>query len=173
MNKTGLRLTAGREETPIIRSTRRERRCEMAHGNAGNSSEDMIAWRCGMEDQLPRDSDGDALRRLIATGSDLSKEMEIDFAVDIPDRDTGLAFAAAVARMGYRTSVYQDGSAGEWSCYCSRVMIPSYDAIVAVQETLERIGRPFHAKPDGWGSFGNATENGREKGRDRDQKRGN
>jgi hypothetical protein len=49
-----------------------------------------------MIDNLPNDSDGDALRRLIRTGSDLSKEMEIDFAVDVPDRNAGLAFATVV-----------------------------------------------------------------------------
>ena len=37
-----------------------------------------------MTDNLPHDADGDAVRRLIATGSDLTKEMEIDFAVDAP-----------------------------------------------------------------------------------------
>jgi hypothetical protein len=43
------------------------------------------------------------LRRLIATGSDLSKEMEVDFAMDVPDRETGLAFAAVAAPLGFRT----------------------------------------------------------------------
>jgi hypothetical protein len=36
-----------------------------------------------MSEHLPNDADGDALRRLRATGSDLSRDMEIDFAVDI------------------------------------------------------------------------------------------
>lgn len=111
--------------------------------------------RVPMIDELPNDSDGDALRRLIATGSDLSKEMEIDFAVDVPDGETGLRFAAVVEPMGFRTDVDQDGSAGEWTCYCSRTMIPSYDAIIRIQDTLEDIGRPFNATPDGWGSCGN------------------
>lgn len=108
-----------------------------------------------MDDELPQDSDGDALRRLLATGSDLSKEMEIDFAVDIPDRDTGLALAADVEPLGFRTNVDQDSQTGKWTCYCSRKMIPSYDAVVAVQKTLEDVGRPYNAKPDGWGTFGN------------------
>jgi len=111
-----------------------------------------------MADQLPNDSDGDALRRLIATGSDLSKEMEIDFMVDVPDQDTGLAFATAVGPLGFRSHVDKDSDTGEWTCYCSRRMVPSYDAIVTVQKTLEDVGRPYNAKPDGWGSFGNAGD---------------
>jgi hypothetical protein len=109
-----------------------------------------------MIDELPRDSDGDALRRLAATGSDLSREMEIDFAVDIPDQNTGLAFASAVNSLGFRTSVDQDSQTGRWTCYCSRTMVPTYDAMIAVQKTLGDIGRLYNAKPDGWGSFGNA-----------------
>jgi hypothetical protein len=58
--------------------------------------------------QLPRDADGDALRRLAATGSDLSQEMEVDFAVLVPDEKAGRAFSAVVAPMGFRTSVEQE-----------------------------------------------------------------
>jgi hypothetical protein len=109
-----------------------------------------------MLDDLPNDSDGDALRQLIANGSDLSKEMQIDFAVLIPDRDTGLAFAVAVEPLGFRTDVDQGGETGRWTCYCSRTMVPTYDAMIAVQKMLEEVGRPYNAIPDGWGSFGNA-----------------
>jgi hypothetical protein len=63
-----------------------------------------------MIDNLPNDSDGDALRRLIKTGSDLSKEMEIDFAVAVPDRNAGLAFATVVQPLGFRTKVHQDSA---------------------------------------------------------------
>lgn len=89
-----------------------------------------------MPNELPHDSDGDALRRLIATGSDLTKEMEIDFMVDVPDRDVGIAFAATVAPLGFRTDVDQGSASGRWTCYCRRRMVPSYDAIISVQETL-------------------------------------
>jgi hypothetical protein len=109
-----------------------------------------------MTDQLPQDSDGDALRRLVATGSDLSKEMEVDFAVHVPDQKTGLTFAAIAESMGFRADVAQGGKTGKWTCYCSRTMIPTYDEIVAIQESLEEAGRAYNAKPDGWGSFGNA-----------------
>jgi hypothetical protein len=44
----------------------------------------LVGGNSLMADQLPLDSDGDALRRLLATGSDLSKELEIDFAMLFP-----------------------------------------------------------------------------------------
>lgn len=111
-----------------------------------------------MDDDLPRDSDGDALRRLIATGSDLSKAMEIDFAMDVPDQVTGLAFASAAEALGYRTSVNLGNASGRWTCYCTRTMVPSHEAVIEVQKNLEKLGKPYNAVPDGWGSFGNATE---------------
>jgi hypothetical protein len=81
--------------------------------------------------------------------------MEIDFAVLVPDQDTGRAFGAVVEPMGFKTNVYEDPP-GEWTCNCCCTMVPSYDAILAVQQTLEEIGKAYSARPDGWGSFGNA-----------------
>lgn len=113
-------------------------------------------------DPLPLDSDGDALRRLIAMGSDLSKAMEIDFAVLVPDEIAGKAFAAVVEPMGFKTSVVEDGEDSEdsedsrWTCYCTCTLVPAYDAVIRIQKTLEDLGKPFDATPDGWGSFGNA-----------------
>ncbi len=107
-----------------------------------------------MNDQLPHDSDGDALRRLIATGSDLSREMEIDFAVDLADKNAGEEFAAAARAIGFQTRISQE----TWTCYCSRTMVPTYEAIIAIQKNLEDVGRAYNAKPDGWGSFGNAPD---------------
>jgi hypothetical protein len=111
-----------------------------------------------MVDQLPSDADGDALRRLISDGSDLSKPMAIDFAVLVPNREVGLAYAIVVEPLGFRVDVKRGGATGRWTCYCSRTMVPSYEAMISTQELLEELGRPYGAKPDGWGSFGNAPE---------------
>jgi len=105
---------------------------------------------------LPNDADGDALRRLIANGSDLSREMEIEFQVLAPDEASAMAFASAVQALGFLTSVYSHSDGPSWTCECARTMVPSYAAIIEVQRQLEQIGRPFRARPDGWGSFGNA-----------------
>lgn len=106
-------------------------------------------------DDLPNDADGDALRRLIADGSDLNREMEIDFAMAIPDQDAGIQFAPLAEKLGFRTSVYVDEDSGEWTCYCSKRIVPSYTTMIEIQNSLAKLGEPFAAYPDGWGSFGN------------------
>lgn len=106
--------------------------------------------------KLPQDADGDALRRIAADGSDLTKAMEIDFAVDVPSEQAGKDFAKAIAHLPYQTSLYFDEEEKAWTCYCSKTLIPSYEAILQVQEELTAAGAPFDAVPDGWGTYGNA-----------------
>jgi hypothetical protein len=81
--------------------------------------------------------------------------MDIDFAVDVPDERTGLAFLSLVEPMGFRARVSRDEVTGDWTCYCSRTMVPAYEAMMQTQRLLEEVGKPFGARPDGWGSFGN------------------
>ena len=106
-------------------------------------------------DDLPHDSDGDALRRLKETGSDLSKPMEIDFSVAVPNQASGVAVAKIAEPLGFRTKVRQDPKSKNWTCYCTCVMVPLYKTIVSIQANLDDIGREYGAKSDGWGSFGN------------------
>ena len=108
--------------------------------------------------ELPNDSDGNALRSLIANGSDLSKEMEVEFMIDVPDRDSGLSFAAIVAHLGFQTSVEMGDKSKRWTCYCSRIMVATYESITEIQKTFEELGGPYNAKPDGWGTFGNSPK---------------
>jgi hypothetical protein len=104
---------------------------------------------------LPDDTDGDALRRLAAAGSDLSRPMTMDFMVAIPTRAAGLAVAEAAAAAGYRTSVEEGGDG--WTCYCTRRMVASHAAVVDAQAELNRFSEPHGGRCDGWGSAGNAT----------------
>jgi hypothetical protein len=60
-----------------------------------------------MSEPLPDDADGDALRRLVADGSDLSRAMKIDFAVDVPHGQAARAFAESAERHGFRVTVSQ------------------------------------------------------------------
>jgi hypothetical protein len=105
---------------------------------------------------LPSDADGDALRRVIAKGSDLSRELEIDFHVAVEDRASALESASAVQPLGFRTNIFKDSQDDLWTCECTRTMIPTYETLIAIQKQLEKIGRPYGARPDGWGTFGNA-----------------
>ena len=117
---------------------------------------DAASAEISMSDTLPKDSDGDALRSIIACGSDITKEMEIDFAIDVPDKETGMAFTKVTEQLGFQTDIHQDEDSKRWTCYCTRTMISTYEAVIEIQKELEKLGAPFNAKTDGWGSFGNA-----------------
>jgi hypothetical protein len=65
----------------------------------------------------PNDADGAALRR-IATRCDMSKPMDIEFVVCVPDQVAGAELARAVAQRGYHPSLEFDEEAEEWICYC-------------------------------------------------------
>lgn len=106
-----------------------------------------------MNDQLPDDADGGALRRLERDGSDLSQPMEIDFAVDVPDAQAGQRFASVAGTIGFETAISEHE--GRWTCNCTRTMTPTYDAFIEMQAQLDRAGTPFGARSDGWGTFGN------------------
>ena len=106
--------------------------------------------------ELPRDADGDSIRRLVHEGSDLPEPMSVDFFVAVPDEKAGRAVAEAAERLGYRVTVEQDGDDPMWTCYCAKSMLVTHDAVVAAQRQLDEIARPLGGKADGWGTFGNA-----------------
>ena len=106
---------------------------------------------------FPSDDDGDALRRLAEAGIDMCRPMSIDFFVAVPDHQTGFAVAESAAGAGYRTSVEQDEEDGEWTCYCTRDMVPTYAAVVAAQQELDRLSSRHGGYVDGWGSSGNTA----------------
>src|SRR5688572_5606480 len=86
---------------------------------------------------LPRDADGDAIRRLVNDGSDLDQPMSVDFFVAVPDEAGGRAVADAAERVGFRAHVERDGDTDAWTVYCAREMLVTYDAVVAAQRQLE------------------------------------
>ena len=105
---------------------------------------------------LPRDADGDSIRRLVHEGSDLAEPMSVDFFVAVPDEKAGRAVAAAAERLGYRVTVEQDGDDPTWTCYCAKTMLVTREAVTEAQRQLDEIARPLGGKADGWGTFGNA-----------------
>ncbi len=115
--------------------------------------------------EYPNDADGDALRRVVALGADMSKPMEIDFAITVPSREAGVAVAEHVRRLGFRVKLVPDADEEEpdatsWSCYCSKVMLAGYEPILAVQRQLDSIAEPWGGRSDGWGTAGNASSAG-------------
>jgi regulator of RNase E activity RraB len=104
----------------------------------------------------PNSSDGDALRRLVATGNDMSNPMEIDFQIAAPDEATAKRVADEATKLGYRISIYESRPRCPWTCNCTRTMLAEYDAIIVVQAELDAIARSLGGYADGWGTFGNA-----------------
>src|ERR1700752_5259850 len=108
---------------------------------------------------FPDDADGDALRRVAGGGSDLSKPMEIDFTIDVPDERAGETIASRPEGLGYKVGVVHDaGEAGvendppSWTCYCTKRMLATYEGVVAAQAELEAISSPLGGHCDGWGT---------------------
>jgi hypothetical protein len=82
--------------------------------------------------------------------------MDIDFAVAVPDEESGDAVAELANARGYCSKLSRDAETEEWTCYCTRAMVPTYDAIIAAQEDLDDLAKPLGGHTDGWGTFGNA-----------------
>ena len=109
-----------------------------------------------MADDFPNDSDGDALRRIVSDGSDLSRPMFIDFQVAVPDEPAAKALAVAARKLGYRVRIYDSPECTlPWTCQCSTRMLATYEGVIAIQNELAAISQPFGGIPDGWGTFGN------------------
>ena len=106
----------------------------------------------------PEDADGDALRAIVASGSDMSRPMVIDFAIDASSKSIAQACLAALEDAGFQASLYQDDEDKRWSVYCPIRMIAEYDAIVRTQKILGELVVDLGGTPDGWGTFGNADD---------------
>ncbi len=71
---------------------------------------------------FPNDADGDALRR-VAERSDMSKPMDIDFAVDVPSKRSGEEVQRVAAQRGFRPTLHFDETDQRWTCYCAKQMV--------------------------------------------------
>lgn len=107
--------------------------------------------------QYPDDADGDALRK-VAKYTDMSKPVKIDYVVVVPDEASGHQVERLASERGYLTVLECDEVSGEWVCYCSMHMLPTYVGVVAAQAELDELSAPFGGHSDGWGTFGNLTE---------------
>lgn len=104
----------------------------------------------------PNDADGDALTRVAVAGADMSRPMKIEYAVAVPDQVAGISVASKVEPVGYTAEVHLDDESGDWTCYCSTVMLATYDGVRSCQEQLDQLAKPLGGFIDGWGTFGNS-----------------
>lgn len=106
--------------------------------------------------KLPDDATGDALREYIRLGSDLTRKMKIDFFVFAPSHKSALEIQEKVDKLGFISEIEFDEETQEWTCCCSKTIIPSYDKVSSIEEELSNLAEPFGGCYDGFGSFGNA-----------------
>ena len=105
---------------------------------------------------LPDDETGNALKEYLRDGSDLMKPMTIDFFIAVPSNNVGDEIALVVKKLGFITSVEKDEESGEWTCYCTKTLIPEYEEVVKIEKILSDIAKAKGGFTDGFGSYGNA-----------------
>jgi len=105
---------------------------------------------------FPSDADGDSLRRVVESGSDLSRPMSIDFTIEAPDEHAARKIAELVSAQGFDPSIGDNEGRSSWSVYCSIFMLATYDGVVAAQAQLTEIASAHGGRCEGWGTFGNA-----------------
>lgn len=103
------------------------------------------------------DATRQALERIAQDGSDLTRPLEMDFFVAVPSEDAGRRMADRVAGLGFDASVERDPEDGDWTCYCTKVLVPTYEAVVAIESQLDTLARHVGGYVDGFGTFGNAA----------------
>lgn len=105
--------------------------------------------------QFPDDETGEVLNQFQQNGFDLSRPLEIDFFVAVPSKKIGDQVAKKVVNLGFKTSVERDEETGEWTCYCTKTLIPEYAEVVRIEKELTSIAKPYGGYADGFGSYGN------------------
>src|SRR5690606_37872559 len=98
-----------------------------------------------------------ALQQIEANGSDLAKPLEMDFFVAVPSKAAGHKVAEAAGSLGFQASVENDPETGEWTCYCSKTLVPAVSEVVRIERQLNSIARNVGGYIDGFGTYGNKS----------------
>ncbi len=109
------------------------------------------------ERQFPQDADGDVLQMLLERGVNLSSSREIDFYCFAKDRDTANKIKKEVVLPGFSNKISKDPAEEIpdkiFSVYFCCNMVPDYDAIIKVQDLLNKQLKKFETYCDGWGTW--------------------
>lgn len=104
---------------------------------------------------IPDDADGDAIRRIIADGSDVSRPMLVDFQIACPDQAGAKAIASKIPSSEFSIRIYSDADGNNITCECSKEMLLDHSDLLRIQKQLNDIAAPLGGWSDGWGTFGN------------------
>ena len=88
-------------------------------------------------------------------GDDLEKPRRIDFFFAFPSKEKALSFQSKVESDSFELAIDKtDTVAGlPWDVTVSAFMIPSCDAITAVEVDLDKVALLKGGRNDGWGFF--------------------
>jgi hypothetical protein len=103
---------------------------------------------------FPNDEDGDTLRSLSEKGVDFTVPHDVDFFISISSKEQGDNLLPMLKTHGLTGTLEQDEESGEWICFCTKNIMLDYDEIVATQEFLDELCKPYDLYSDGWGTFG-------------------
>jgi len=108
----------------------------------------------------PDDANGDVLRRMAEAGDDLTRPRDVEFTVVFPNENTAKQLVDQVCALGYAASAELAGTVEDfpWDVIVVKQMVPSHEAIGAVEDRLQRLADTFGGRNDGWGCLSSAPE---------------
>jgi Regulator of ribonuclease activity B len=105
-------------------------------------------------DIYPNDENGDALRNMAMSGDDLRKARDVDFCIVFRDQDMARRFCDIISKDSAKIDCHKsDVQPGMWDVTVTSYIVPTYDAISALERRLARLAGPLGGQNDGWGSF--------------------
>jgi hypothetical protein len=111
-----------------------------------------------MQHEIPNDVNGDVLRRLLASGDNLSIARNIDFEIIFPDERSGMQFIDDIeekfdeVRIRLRDEEFRTRGL-DWNVTACVVMVPNHKDISELEDFLETAASPYGGEIDGWGCF--------------------
>ncbi len=104
---------------------------------------------------FPNDENGDVLRRMQASGDDLSKARYISFTVVFPSEENAAEFGEHFSKMSYKVTLKNTSCIKElpWDVVVIKHMVPKHAAITSFEEELDAIAKTLGGRNDGWGCF--------------------
>jgi hypothetical protein len=101
--------------------------------------------------EFPPGADGDAFRRLVAAGDDLTQTRVVDFCFVFPDRARALAFAGIVDGRDSNVCISYYIERSMWQVAVQQLMVPSYSSVRETESVLTRKATTMGGEADGWG----------------------
>ena len=108
-------------------------------------------------DNIPQYADGDAIRRVIKHGTDVSKPIKVDFFVALHCIADAESMAKLATENGYTTEVEVDPEFNSFTCNCTKEILLTHENVTSIQAQLDRLAEPFDGWSDGWGTFGDSS----------------